>query len=161
MGGSACELHPRPDVTVHRGLSTEAPPQQSSSRKGCRTSLPLISMPRPCSVKCEGVPLLSPKPQAQGPLNYGVAFSVPLRKTQLPQLNNSAPWEDPMDPDTAEVGQTTTWPQEGAVKNITAFSPCLKELQSGKALAHIAVRGTRLQRANSFLSWNKCGYVPS
>lgn len=57
-----------------------------------------------------------------GPLNYGIAFSVPLRKTQLPQLNNSAPWEDPIDLDTAEVGQTMTWPQEGTVKHQTRNS---------------------------------------
>lgn len=64
----------------------------------------------------------SPEAKAEGPLNYGVASSVPLRKTQVPQLNNSAPQEDPVDPDTAEVGQAMAWAREGAVKHITAFS---------------------------------------
>jgi hypothetical protein len=141
-------------LSVHRGLSAEALPQESSSWKGCSTS-PSSLRPRPglCSVKCERDPS-SPEVTGMGPLNYGIAFSVPLRKTQLPQLNNSAPWEDPMDLDTAEVGQTMTWPQEGTVKHQTQlFLHARRSCRLGGPLLawqdHIAVRGTT--RKSQFL----------
>lgn len=46
-------------------------------------------------------------------MNYGAAFLAPLRKAQVPQLNNSPPREDPAVPATAEVGQASAWPWVG------------------------------------------------
>lgn len=62
-----------------------------------------------------------------------------------------------MDPDTAEAGQTMVWPREGlSNKHITAFPPCLKELQAGKALACMG-----RSHSSERLSYPKaCMYLP-
>lgn len=88
-------------------LSTEASLQRPHPEKGPRPAAEALlgwlqGFPpppvrrRPCSVKREGGP--PGKLQEQGPLNYEAAFLAPLRKAQVPQLNNSLPQEDPVAP---------------------------------------------------------------
>lgn len=44
----------------------------------------------------------------------------------MPQLNNSAPWEDPMDPDTAEVGQDHDLAPGGGCQTHNSFFSMLE-----------------------------------
>lgn len=97
---------------------------------------PSCQMHWPCSAKREGGP--PGKLQEQGPLNYEAAFLAPLRKAQVPQLNNSPPQEDPVAPAAAEVGQASAWPQWGLWASAPLPQPALGGAPGWEGLACLA-----------------------